>query len=71
MSIFGENLYLYRTQEKLTQKQLADKLGLSANNIGHWEKGRTEPDIKTIIKLADIFDVTTDDLLGREAKKLD
>ena len=66
MNRFGDNLYFYRNQAKLTQKELAKKLDISINNIGHWEKARTEPGINTLIKLADLFDVTLDELVGRE-----
>lgn len=63
MNKFKENLYYYRKQEKLTQSQLAQKIGVSTNNIGHWEKGRTEPNIDTLLKLCDIFGVTIEELL--------
>ena len=53
----------YRIQAKMTQKALAEKLGVSMNNIGHWEKGRTEPDIDTLLKLCKIFDITIEELL--------
>ena len=59
-------LYDLRTQAGLTQKKLAEELNISAGNLCDWEKGRTEPDIEKLIKLADYFDVSLDALVGRE-----
>ena len=55
-----------RKQEGVSQKQLANDLGVSAGNLCDWEKGRTEPDIEMLIKIAEYFDVSVDALLGRE-----
>ena len=63
MNKFKDNLLFYRNQAKMTQKVLAGKLGVSINNIGHWEKGRTEPNIDMLLKICEIFSVTTEDLL--------
>lgn len=63
---FSENLKYLRNSTQYTQKQLADYLGLSANTICEWEKGRSEPSIATIRKLAAFFDVSADYLLGLE-----
>lgn len=63
---FTENLKYLRNAYQFTQKQLADRLGLTANTVCEWEKGRSEPSITTIKKLAEIFDVTVDYLLGLE-----
>ena len=63
---FSEKLKELRTGKNLTQQQLSDLLKIQRYNISDWEQGRTEPDIKSIIMLADFFNVTTDYLLGRE-----
>ncbi|MBQ6727616.1 MAG: helix-turn-helix transcriptional regulator [Clostridia bacterium] len=55
-----------RRQEGITQKQLAVALNVSSGNLCDWEKGRSEPDIERLIKLADYFDVSIDVLVGRE-----
>lgn len=59
-------LYELRQQEGITQKRLAEELGMSAGNLCDWEKGRTEPDVEKLIRLADYFDVSLDYLTGRE-----
>ena len=63
MNNFQNNLLLYRKQANMTQKELASKLNVSINNIGHWEKGRTEPNIDTLLKICEIFDISLDELL--------
>lgn len=55
-----------RKEKGLTQKDLAEKLGLNFKNIGSWEQGRAQPCIEDICLLADFFGCTTDELLGRE-----
>lgn len=47
----------------MTQNNLAKKLGVTINNIGHWEKGRTEPNIDMLFKICAIFEITIEDLL--------
>ena len=42
-----------RRQEGITQKQLAADLNVSSGNLCDWDKGRTEPDIERLIKIAD------------------
>ncbi|MCL2862242.1 MAG: helix-turn-helix domain-containing protein [Firmicutes bacterium] len=53
-----------REEKNLTQLQLAKELGFSRNTISQYETGTREPDIKTIKKLCDFFDVSADYLLG-------
>ena len=63
---FGEIIRSFRTTNNMTQKELADKLSISPSTIGMYEQGRREPDLDTITKLADVFDISIDYLLGRE-----
>lgn len=63
---FTERLKELRIDNKLTQKELSLSLGLSANCVCEWEKGRSEPNIETIILLSNRFQVSVDYLLGRE-----
>lgn len=63
--MFRKNLRLLRQTSNLTQAQLATTLNVSRTTISHWELGESEPSIDELIKLADIFSVSTDMLLGR------
>ncbi|WP_195943434.1 helix-turn-helix domain-containing protein [Enterococcus faecium] len=64
--MFGERLKQLRLSTKKTQQQIADQLGISRAAYSHLENGRNEPDSTTLVKLANIFDVTTDYLLGNK-----
>lgn len=54
-----------REEAGMTQKQLAEKIGNVQRNISNWESGNSQPDLDTIVRLAELFGVTTDELLGR------
>lgn len=45
-----------------TQKELADKLGVTSATIMNWEKGHTKPNIDTCLRMADIFNVELSDI---------
>lgn len=59
------NLKELRLKKDETQKQIADKLGITQFTYCNYEKGKTEPDINLLIKLADYYDVSLDYLCGR------
>ena len=62
----GKRIAENRKKLGLTQDQLAEKLGLTAQAVSKWENDQSCPDITMLPKLAEIFDITTDELLGRE-----
>ena len=53
---FGEQLRTLRNSQKMTQKELADMLGISPSTIGMYEQNRRIPDIKTLTQIASIFE---------------
>ncbi len=55
-----------REELRITQKELADRLSNVQRNVSNWENGISEPDCETILKIADLFDVSLDELFGRE-----
>lgn len=55
-----------REEFGLTQKELANKLSNTQRNISNWENGVSEPDCETILKIADLFEVSLDELFYRE-----
>lgn len=61
----GKRIAARRKTLGLTQEQLAEKLGVTAQAVSKWENDQSCPDISVIPKLADIFGMTTDELLGR------
>lgn len=60
-----ERIKQIRTMRNLTQKEVANKLGIARGTYSNYETGLREPDAKTIVTLAELFGVTTDFLLGR------
>ena len=63
--IFAENLRGMRKHMRWTQEELAERLGYTEKAISKWEGGFTIPPAETIIRIADIFSVTLDELFGR------
>ena len=68
MSGFGDQLKSLRKIEGLTQRELAEKVGLKQNSYSDWENGKLEPNIEMLVKLADYFGVSIDYLMSRKAK---
>ena len=66
---FGNRLKTLRIKKKLTQQQLADLLGLTKSVISAYENGLRYPAYDVLIKIARIFTVSTDFLLGVEIKR--
>ena len=63
---FAERLNALRLEWELTQEKLADILGTTQRKISYWESGKIEPDLCSLWKLADFFEVSVDYLIGRK-----
>lgn len=57
MSDFPNRLKKLRSDSKLTQKQLAEKLSVSQNAVYNWENGKREPNLDMMKKIAKVFDI--------------
>lgn len=55
-----------RTCAGMTQRELADKLGISGAAVAQWETGDKRPTVDNLERLADIFGVSVDYILGRD-----
>lgn len=62
----ADNIRFFRKANNLTQEELSKQLGGNKNLVSNYENGISTPDIYTLVKLADIFDITLDELVGRE-----
>lgn len=62
--MFSDRLRQLRKQHKISQDALAKQLFVSQQSVAKWEKGKITPNPETIVKIANIFDVSTDYLLG-------
>ena len=63
---FAENLYRYRKERKLSQREVALKICVTQQCVSQWEKGFIEPTMTFLWRLADLFDVSLDELVGRK-----
>lgn len=66
---FGERLRTLRKGQGLTQKQLADQLGVVKSVVSYYESGERYPSYDVLIKTASIFHTSTDWLLGVEHRQ--
>jgi transcriptional regulator with XRE-family HTH domain len=64
--MLADNIQFYREQEGLTQEGLAFQLGVDASMVGHYEAGRKRPNVDRLLQLADIFNITLDELVEGE-----
>ena len=63
---FFEQLYSLRVECNMSRAELAEKLNVSVRLISYWENGQRECDFDMLIKIADLFSVSVDYLLGRK-----
>ena len=63
----SEKIYALRTARGLSQGDLAEKLEVSRQSVSKWETGQSVPDLDKIIKLADLFGVSVDELVREDA----
>lgn len=59
----GVNIATYRKHGRMTQAALAEKLNYSDKAVSKWERGESVPDVLTLVQLAELFEVSVDDLL--------
>lgn len=67
MANFAKVFKALRTQHKMTQQELAAKIGVSRSAIGMYENGEREPDFETLEVIADFFNVDMNYLIGRSS----
>lgn len=63
---FGKLITQLRQQKNVSQKEMAETLHISSSGVCKWEKGMTLPDIELLIKIAEYFEISCDDLLHPE-----
>lgn len=61
----------FRVLKNLSRKEVAESLNISVNAIEKYENGKAEPSIANLIKLAKLFGVSVDSLIGNDAEILD
>ncbi len=63
MQTIGEKISALRKQRKMTQDELAEKMGVSSQAVSKWETNMSIPDLPSLINLADFFGITLDELV--------
>ena len=66
MTTLGDKIRIERETKKLKQEDLARLLNLRQTTISSYETNNSQPSYEMLIKIADLFEVSTDYLLGRE-----
>lgn len=66
MQRFGEKLRALRNRQDLTLRQLSDMLGVSHSYVAKMERGEKTPNVEMVLKIARVFDVSTDVLIKDE-----
>jgi len=70
MNIVSNSIKKLREEKGMTQDELAEKLNVTRQAVSNWETGKTQPDIETLTKLAEIFDVSVERIIyGSERKE--
>lgn len=64
MSEFKERIRLLREQYDFSQQELADRIGVHKQTISQYERGIRKPDFDTLLALCDVFNVSSDYMLG-------
>lgn len=68
--MFGKRLRAVRMARHMTQQQLSDAVGLALRSYQCYEQGTREPPLDMLVRLADVLQVPTDYLLGRDLSLL-
>lgn len=66
--MLNKNLRDIRMKNNYNQEYVANKLGVTKQTISNWEKGKRSPDIDSLIKLANLYEVTLDTLTGSDKR---
>ena len=68
MLTIGEAIKKARVAKRYTKAALARKTGLSYQTLDKWEKGKTYPNVYNLIPIADVLNISLDELVGRTVK---
>jgi len=66
-----KNIKYLRTKKKISQQYLADAMNIPRTTLGDYERGKTEPNLEMLVKLADFFDLKVDELIRSNISHLD
>jgi len=67
----GDNLRILRKERNLSEREVSNMLHVDITTISKYEHNTRTPDIYTMIKFADVYDVSLDKLVGREERNIE
>lgn len=70
MSLISDNLKFLRKNISLTQEQMAQQIGIKRSLLGAYEEGRADPRISNLLKFAEIFNLSVDQLIGTDLTEM-
>ena len=68
--MIGENLKLLRKRKGISQEEIANDLGLTRSSYSGYENGVAEPNIETLIKISEYYDISLDKFIKRDLGKI-
>ncbi len=66
----GKQIKKYRTEANLSQEELADKVFVSRQTVSNWENDKNCPDIKSLVLLSEIFQISLDNLIKGDLERM-
>ena len=69
MNMVSDSIKKLRKEKGMTQDELAEKLCVTRQAVSNWEMGKTQPDVETLTRLAEIFDVSVERIIYGKEKK--
>ncbi len=66
----GKQIKKYRTEAKLSQEELADKIFVSRQTISNWENDKNYPDIKSLVLISEVFHISLDTLIKGDLERM-
>lgn len=69
MNMVSDSIKKLRKEKKMTQDELAEKLCVTRQAVSNWEMGKTQPDVDTLTKLAEILGVSVERIIYGKEKK--
>ena len=71
MNVVSDSIKKLRKEKGMTQDELAEKLNVTRQAVSNWEMGKTQPDVDTLTRLAEIFDVSVERIIyGKEKNSI-
>lgn len=69
--MFGQKLHETRKRRKMSQENLAERIGVSRQAIQKWESGASNPDAENLLALSRVLQVSVDALLGNDPRSIE